>query len=294
MDGPPTTQSQRAVALVSAAAAALKARKEDVNKLNVFPVPDGDTGTNMSLTMDAVVRELAQLAPDATPDEVCRAITHASLMGARGNSGVILSQILRGVCDIAGSAESFDSALVAEALDRSVTVAFQAVRKPVEGTMLTVLRDASKAAKGSAKAGDDIQTALAQISAASFESVRRTPELLPVLKENGVVDAGGLGLAILGEGFASALRGEEATIAEFAPAPRLELHIEPAEDWDDTEYLYCTEFLVFGDDLDREAMLEYVGEAGGSELVVGDETGLKVHVHTDDPSAVLAHALSAW
>ena len=286
------TTATRAIALVSAAAGALKKRKEDVNKLNVFPVPDGDTGTNMSLTMDAVLSELALLGEETTLEEVCKAITHASLMGARGNSGVILSQILRGLCEVAGEAETLDTALVAEALNRSVTVAFQAVRKPVEGTILTVLRDASKAAKASARAGEDLETALASISAAAFESVRRTPELLPVLKENGVVDAGGFGLAILGEGFVAALSGHEAQIAEFAPAAKLELHIIPADDWDDTEYLYCTEFLVFGDSLDREAMLAYVEGVGGSELVVGDESGLKVHVHTDDPAAVLAHATS--
>ncbi len=286
------TNAQRAIALVSAAADALKSRKEDVNKLNVFPVPDGDTGTNMSLTMDAVVKELGQLSAEATSDEVCAAITHASLMGARGNSGVILSQILRGLCDVARETETLDTTLVARALDRSVTVAFQAVRKPVEGTMLTVLRDASNAARTAAKAGEGPEAALVSISAAAFESVRRTPDLLPVLKENGVVDAGGLGLAILGEGFSAALRGQEAQIEEFAAEREVEFHVQPADDWDDTEYLYCTEFLLFGDALDRESMLAYVESIGGSELVVGDDAQLKIHVHTDDPSAVLAHATS--
>ncbi len=284
------TTAKQAIALVSAAAAALKSRKEDVNKLNVFPVPDGDTGTNMSLTMDAVVAELERLADDATTADVCRSITHASLMGARGNSGVILSQILRGLCDVAGEAETFDTSLVAEALDRSVTVAFQAVRKPVEGTILTVLRDASTAAATAAKDALDLPGALETISQAAAESVRRTPELLPVLKENGVVDAGGFGLAILAEAFAAAVSGHEAQITDFAAEARLELHIEPANDWDDMEYLYCTEFLLFGDGLDKEAMLTYVDTVGGSELVVGDSSELKIHVHTDDPAAVLAHA----
>ena len=279
-----------AIALVSAAAAALKSRKEDVNKLNVFPVPDGDTGTNMSLTMDAVIAELERLPADATPADICKAITHASLMGARGNSGVILSQILRGLCDVAGEHDDFDASVVAEALERSVTVAFQAVRKPVEGTILTVLRDASKAAKAAAKQDLELQTALAAISDAAFESVRRTPELLPVLKENGVVDAGGFGLAILGQGFIAALAGREAEIAEFVPTAKVELRVEPSDDWDDQEYLYCTEFLLFGDGLDREAMLGYVESMGGSELVVGDDAELKIHVHTDHPAAVLAHA----
>jgi len=283
------TIAKRAAVLVSAAASALKSRKEDVNKLNVFPVPDGDTGTNMSLTMDAVVAELDRLGPDAPVEDVCKAITHASLMGARGNSGVILSQILRGLCDVAGDADVFDTRFVAEALDRSVTVAFQAVRKPVEGTILTVLRDACSAAKAADKAGEDVETALARISEAAFDSVRRTPELLPVLKENGVVDAGGFGLAILAEGFSASFAGQEARIADFAAQAELELHIQPADDWDDTEYLYCTEFLLFGDALDRESLLAYVGRVGGSELVVGGATELKIHVHTDDPAAILAH-----
>jgi DAK2 domain fusion protein YloV len=282
--------AKRAIALVSAAATALKSRRDDVNKLNVFPVPDGDTGTNMSLTMDAVVAELDHLADDATTADVCRAITHASLMGARGNSGVILSQVLRGICDVAGEAETFDTPFVAEALERSVTVAFQAVRRPVEGTMLTVLRDASETASAAAKEGQALADALAAVSRAAFESVRRTPELLPVLKENGVVDAGGFGLAILGEGFVAALAGHEAHITDFAAEATLELHVEPANDWDDTEYLYCTEFLLLGHDLDKDAMLAYVGSIGGSELVVGDSSELKIHVHTDDPAAVLAHA----
>ncbi|MDH4139597.1 MAG: DAK2 domain-containing protein, partial [Coriobacteriia bacterium] len=125
--------------LVSAAAGALRERQDDVDKLNVFPVPDGDTGTNMSLTMDAVLSELRSLPYDSDVSAVCSAITHGSLMGARGNSGVILSQVVRGVCDILGNAPALEPATIAEALERAQVVAFQAVRKPVEGTMLTVL-----------------------------------------------------------------------------------------------------------------------------------------------------------
>src|SRR5450756_513225 len=138
--------------LIEAAASALKDRKDEVNKLNVFPVPDGDTGTNMSLTMDAVVVEIAKLGDDAPLGDVCHAVTHGSLMGARGNSGVILSQILRGLCEVVGQAPEADPTVVAGAFARSVTVAFQAVRKPIEGTMLTVLRDAAEAAPGAASA----------------------------------------------------------------------------------------------------------------------------------------------
>jgi len=275
--------------LVSAAAGALKDRKEEVNKLNVFPVPDGDTGTNMSLTMDAVVGELSRLDEEASLADACQAVTHGSLMGARGNSGVILSQVLRGLCEVAGPAETFDAAMVAAAFERSTTVAFQAVRKPVEGTMLTVLKDSSAAAAEAAEAGMEPLAALERIAAAAFDSVRRTPELLPVLKENGVVDAGGYGLAILLEGFVAAAAGHEVTIADVSSAVAPMLAVEPVDDWDDEEYLYCTEFLLFGEDLDKGAITDFVVSKGGSELVVGDDGMLKVHVHTDEPGAVLAH-----
>jgi dihydroxyacetone kinase-like predicted kinase len=133
--------------LIYAAAVALKDRRDEVNRLNVFPVPDGDTGTNMSLTMDSVVAEVAKLSATPTVDELCHAVTHGSLMGARGNSGVILSQILRGLCEPLMTTDHVDGLLVAECLERAVTVAFQAVRRPVEGTILTVLRDAAEAAR---------------------------------------------------------------------------------------------------------------------------------------------------
>lgn len=273
--------------LVSSAAAALKARKEEVNRLNVFPVPDGDTGTNMSLTMDVVVAEVTKLAPGATTAEVCHAVTHGSLMGARGNSGVILSQILRGLCEGVDNAETADAELLATALERSVTVAFQAVRKPVEGTILTVLRDSAEAARAAADEGLALPDALRTTAAGAFESVRRTPELLPVLKENGVVDAGGFGLAILIEGFVAAALGESVAIQDVSVGGGLS--VMPVDDWDDDEYLYCTEFLLFGDGIDTEAVHAYISSVGGSELLVGSGGEYKVHVHTNDPGAVLAH-----
>ena len=275
--------------LVSSAAAALKERKDEVNKLNVFPVPDGDTGTNMSLTMDVVVAEVAKLPASADASAVCHAVTHASLMGARGNSGVILSQILRGVCEGIDGAESADPELLATALERSVVVAFQAVRKPVEGTILTVLRDSAEEARAVADEGVGLSDALRRISAAAFESVRRTPDLLPVLRENGVVDAGGFGLAILIEGFVAAALGEKIAIADVSTATAPGLQPELADDWDDEEYLYCTELLLFGENVDRDAIYDYVASVGGSELVVGTGGEFKVHVHTNDPGSVLAH-----
>ncbi len=274
--------------LIAASAAALKERMDEVNRLNVFPVPDGDTGTNMSLTMTAVVAEIDKLGPDATVAQVCHAVTYGSLMGARGNSGVILSQILRGLCEGIGEGEVLDTEVLAQAFERSTEVAFQAVRKPVEGTMLTVLRETGVEARAQADADVPLNDALRSLTAAAFESVRRTPDLLPVLKENGVVDAGGFGLALLVQGFVSAALGEAVATTEIATvtAP---LEVVPVDDWDDDEYLYCTEFLLFGDDIDREAVHDYVAEVGGSELVVGDAGQFKVHVHTNEPGTVLGY-----
>lgn len=279
---------QRPADLISAAAAALKERADEVNRLNVFPVPDGDTGTNMSLTMEAVVHEVRTLPAAASVSDICHAVTHGSLMGARGNSGVILSQILRGLCEGLEGKGSLVSEDVATAFQRSVTVAFQAVRKPVEGTMLTVVRDVSDAVTASADQGDPIGEMLGKMTTAAFDSVRRTPELLPVLKENGVVDAGGFGLAILLEGFVAAARGTSVVIEDVSSAAA-PLKVEPVDDWDDQEYLYCTEFLLFGEDVDKESVHDHLASVGGSELVVGDSGEYKVHVHTNDPGSVLAY-----
>jgi DAK2 domain fusion protein YloV len=279
--------------LIHAAADALKSRRDEVNRLNVFPVPDGDTGTNMSLTMDAVLAELDRLPADSGLPAICHSITHGSLMGARGNSGVILSQILRGLCEVLGPATTVDAALVRDALERAVTVSFQAVRKPVEGTMLTVLRDTAEAAGPAVQSGQELAGVLQTCIDAAYESVRRTPDLLPVLKEAGVVDAGGYGLAILMEGLASVLIGSGIRSFDVTVTPASAVAVEgldPVNDWDDDEYLYCTEFLLFGSDIDKDAVEDFVGQQGGSELVVGGDGAYKVHVHTDDPASVLAYA----
>lgn len=284
-----TSPSPSGVEVFAASAGALKERVEEVNRLNVFPVPDGDTGTNMSLTLDAVMTDLAKLPANAPIADICHAITHGSLMGARGNSGVILSQMLRGLCEVVAVSTEFTPQVIASALDRSVQVAFQAVRKPVEGTMLTVLKDASIAATAGVAAGLPLDEFLDAVVQAAFESVRRGPDLLPVLKENGVVDAGGFGLAILAEGFVAAYKGREYRehAIETAAEP---LKVMPVDDWSDDEYLYCTEFLLHGAEVDRSVIEEYVAERGGSELVVGDRETYKVHVHTDEPGTVLSWA----
>ena len=278
---------------IGAASQALSSRKDEINRLNVFPVPDGDTGTNMALTIESVVKNLGQLTPASTPEDVRRAITTGALMGARGNSGVITSQILRGLCEGMGDAEELDVPTVAAALAKAEEVAFQAVRKPVEGTILTVLRDTAAAAHKARKKKMGLEEALELIVEAAYESVQRTPELLPVLKENGVVDAGGFGLAILFDSFVAALLGKAGTLgADFSFAgaePKVE--IEHVNDWEGSQYRYCNEFLVDSDTLDKEAALEFLATMGDCELCVGEVPKFKVHVHSDHPDKVLAYFL---
>ncbi|MCL2881287.1 MAG: DAK2 domain-containing protein [Coriobacteriia bacterium] len=279
--------------VIAGASAVLKSRHEEVNKLNVFPVPDGDTGTNMSLTLESVVSEVLTLPADATLEEITRAATHGSLMGARGNSGVILSQIIRGICEgiIASLDENAGAERMAQAFEHAKTVAYQAVRKPVEGTMLTVVSDMAMAARQAAEQEQSFDDALQTVSSAAHVSVQRTPDLLPILKESGVVDSGGFGLAIIFDAVVNILLGKEQAEAP-AFVPRGVLSVNPVDDWDDDEYLYCTEFLLFGEGIDREAVHDFIASQGGSELVVGDYGQYKIHVHTDDPSKVLAYALT--
>lgn len=278
---------------IAAAAKALAARKEEINRLNVFPVPDGDTGTNMSLTLAMVVENLAKLPIGATDEERRRAITSGALMGARGNSGVITSQIMRGLCEGIANHETFDLVAVDDAFDRAVEVAFNAVRKPVEGTILTVLRDTASAARKARKKKMELEEGLRFIVGEAYASVQRTPDLLPVLKENGVVDAGGFGLAIFFDSFVSALTGRSDTLGDelaFArTAPKVE--IEQINDWEGSAYMYCNEFLVDSDTLDPEEALDFLHTMGDCELCVGSVPKFKVHVHSNTPDKVLAYFL---
>jgi len=277
---------------IASAVAALKAQADEVNRLNVFPVPDGDTGSNMLLTLEAVLNDVVKLGEQASLADVCKAATHGSLMGARGNSGVILSQIVRGACE--GLMESPDeppTVRLATALNSATRVAYQAVRKPVEGTMLTVISDMAAAADGALADGLELDGALESILSAAADSVRRTPDLLPVLKDAGVVDAGGFGIQVVFGGFVGALLGREVVAAPI-PMAGEPMAVIPVDDWDDDEYLYCTEFLLLGDGIDREAVHDFMVELGGSELVVGDSGEYKIHVHTNTPAEALAYALS--
>lgn len=279
---------------IAAAAKALAARKEEINRLNVFPVPDGDTGTNMSLTLAMVVENLAKLPIGATDEERRRAITSGALMGARGNSGVITSQIMRGLCEGIANHETFDLVAVDDAFDRAVEVAFNAVRKPVEGTILTVLRDTASAARKARKKKMELEEGLRFIVGEAYASVQRTPDLLPVLKENGVVDAGGFGLAIFFDSFVSALTGRSDTLGDelaFARTAAPKVEIEQINDWEGSAYMYCNEFLVDSDTLDPEDALDFLHTMGDCELCVGSVPKFKVHVHSNTPDKVLAYFL---
>ena len=279
-------------------------KADEINKLNVFPVPDGDTGTNMSLTLQTVVREVEALPSDATMKDIAHAITHGSLMGARGNSGVITSQILRGIAEglVPAKGEHATTADIAAALRNGVKVAFKAVRKPVEGTILTVLKDMSLRADQLEKAKVSPTEALDAIVIEAYESVARTPELLPVLKENGVVDSGAFGLATFVEAFVNAMQGRDGEVIDFQTTISDEdakahvanvVDIEINDDWAGSEFRYCTEFLFHADspDFDEEANLRYLATMGDCELLVGANPDYKIHVHTNRPDRVLRHMI---
>ena len=288
-----TYSSTDIVNAIAQASSLLSSRKDEVNRLNVFPVPDGDTGTNMSLTLESVVNNLRSLPVDADGSAIRKSIVTGALMGARGNSGVITSQILRGLCEGSDGFERFDTESISAAFARAVEVAFQAVRKPVEGTILTVLHDAAKAAEEAAAQGLNTNEALDAIVAEAYASVQRTPEFLPVLKENNVVDAGGFGLAIIFDGFSSAIQGKTENLDEIimlgSDAPKVE--IEQIDDWEGSEYRYCNEFLVDSDKLNVEEALDFLQTMGDCELCVGTAPKYKVHVHSNHPDQVLKYFL---
>lgn len=286
--------SNDVVNAIAAAAKAFDARKDEINRLNVFPVPDGDTGTNMSLTLAMVVENLAALPIGASSADKRRAITTGALMGARGNSGVITSQILRGLCEGFDGHEDFDIDAIGDAFAKAVEIAFNAVRKPVEGTILTVLRDTAAAAKPPRRNRPELEEYLQNIVNEAYASVQRTPDLLPVLKENGVVDAGGYGLAIFFDSFVAALTGRAETLADelsFARTAAPKVEIEQINDWEGSTYTYCNEFLVHSDDLDPAAALDFLQTMGDCELCVGMPPVFKVHVHSNTPNEVLAYFL---
>jgi len=273
--------------MFSAATQWLERSAQSINTLNVFPVPDGDTGTNMLLTMRAAMEE-ANSCPDGSATAVAKAMAKGSLMGARGNSGVILSQILRGLASGLEGKETFGGRDLAAALGESTAFAYQGMSKPVEGTILTVIREAASAAQQrSTSRNGDLKAVMEVIVDEARASVARTPTLLPVLRQAGVVDAGGQGLYVVFEGILHYLRGELEG-GEIAP---VEAVAGPGEGiGGEAAYGYCTEFLIQGTDLDQETIREKLATIGESVLVVGDEATVRVHLHTFDPGAALSYA----
>ena len=299
--------------VVEGALAHLESRRQEINDLNVFPVADGDTGDNMALTLRACLAELDRLAAatgehsldDVGRDEIVQSVARAALLGARGNSGVILSQLIRGAAEelISRPGELVDPVLIGSAMMRAANHAYSSMRDPAEGTMLTVMREmaASVATEiahlpdADTRLGPDAEPALQnELIAAILEravaageaSVRRGPDLLPALREAGVVDAGGYGVTTIFAGIVAALRGGEApALAHHAP-PQTTLRADPEHV--STTYRYCTNFAVTGHDLDVAAWVAPLEALGDSVLVVGDPTTLKVHIHTDEPEHATA------
>jgi DAK2 domain fusion protein YloV len=291
--------------VVQAGLSALEARRQEVNDLNVFPVPDGDTGDNMVLTLRAVLEELDRLLHQGALDEIGRdeivdSVARAALLGARGNSGVILSQLIRGAAEelISRPGELVDPVLVGAAMGRAADRAYASMRSPSEGTILTVMREmahrvSSELAHGAdARLGRDASATeqdamLAAILEPAVDtgraSVRRTPDLLPVLRESGVVDAGGYGLVVIFSGVVAALQGGDLpAIERHAPArPSLPQH-------ESSTHRYCTNFVVTGRALQDADWITPLESLGDSVLVVGDRATLKVHVHTDAPDDAVA------
>ena len=270
--------------IVGAALASLEASRSRIDDLNVYPVPDGDTGTNMTMTVRAVA-EAVEGSHASNRQSLARDVARGALMGARGNSGVIFSQIVRGAVDVlAESTNGVDPGLAARALRGASDAAYRAVRRPVEGTMLSVIRELAEAAEAEAPNGPTLGNLLATLVREGEAAVARTPDQLQVLRDAGVVDAGGAGLLELVRGVAAAVTGE--TIRVAAPAEE-HLGLEAIHQ-ELSRYRYCTVFLIEGKNLDREALEEQLEELGDSLLVVGDENAIKVHVHTDDPGAALS------
>ena len=269
--------------VVAAAHAALKAQAARINALNVFPVPDGDTGTNMLLSLESILEEASGETYE-TPQAATRAVARAALMGARGNSGVILSQMIRGGCEALAERDSLTAEAFAAALEGARGRAYASVGEPVEGTMLTVIKDAARAARDALDNGG--LPAVIQASAReAHASVRRTPELLGVLREAGVVDAGGLGVAVILDGFYACATGQEIEESVEDEAPDLDAIHAREEAWG-----YCTEFMVTGFAGDAREFEDHINSSGKSVLMVTDEDLVKVHLHTQDPGGALSYA----
>ena len=292
--------------MVEAAATRLGKQAEYVNSLNVFPVPDGDTGTNMGMTMDNGAKAVSDQTA-STVGEVGQILSKGLLMGARGNSGVITSQLFRGFGQSIKGKIELDGKDLASAFQSGVEVAYKAVMKPVEGTILTVSRGAATAAIKKAESTDDAVEVMRAALEGAKAALAKTPEMLPVLKEVGVVDSGGQGLVFIYEGFLSALTGEYIASEDFQATPATMTEMINAEHHksvaghvatEDIKFGYCTEIMValkqgptYVKDFDYEEFRNYLSNLGDSLLVVNDDEIVKVHVHTEDPGLVMQEGL---
>jgi DAK2 domain fusion protein YloV len=275
-----------------AGAAWLDEHREVINALNVFPVPDGDTGSNMAATMRAATRDIVE-SSETSAGIVAAKVAHGALLGARGNSGVILSQTLRGLAQGLDKKTTFTAADLASAFERASTFAYRAVIKPVEGTILTVVRDSAEAARRSADQGDDLVGLMQEVVTAARQSVARTPDLLPTLKQAGVVDSGGQGFCTILEGIWRYIRGE--AIAPFPGEITLQSVAAPIKKGRVTieeEFGYEVVFLLRGEQLDVETIRQDIIDMGGvSTVVAGDEKMLKVHTHVPFPGKILDYGV---
>lgn len=273
--------------------AALTGHKEEVNALNVYPVPDGDTGTNMGLTIKSAVKNLNE---DMSVKEICSTISRGALMGARGNSGVILSQILRGFTLSLQGCREIVAADVAVALNKGVEIAYKSVLKPVEGTILTVSRKAAETAVAAAETATTIDEVLEAAVKAGKIALDHTPDQLPVLKEAGVVDAGGRGFLYILEGGLAVLRGETIEISAPEDLVVKDKTVAFSAEFQeaDIKFHYCTELMIHNAKQDHEYVRKHITEAvdGDSLVCVGDEGIIKVHYHSNDPGKIISFALT--
>lgn len=272
----------------------LEVKKEWINELNVFPVPDGDTGTNMTLTIMSAVKEVNGIT-DLTLETLAKAISSGSLRGARGNSGVILSQLLRGFTKRIREHEELDAVTLARAIDKGVETAYKAVMKPKEGTILTVARGVADKALELAEDAEDLQSFFEDVLAEGNRVLQRTPEMLPVLKEAGVVDSGGQGLMVVLEGAFDAFMGKEIDLTFDAGESAKVVKISPQAEAD-IKFGYCTEFIVVLDkkftEQDEVEFKSYLSSIGDSIVCVADDEIVKIHVHTNDPGLAIQRALT--
>ena len=273
----------------------IEAKKEFINELNVFPVPDGDTGTNMSLTIMAAAKEVTSLQNPKMAD-LAKAISSGSLRGARGNSGVILSQLLRGFTKAIREEKEIDVIALAAACNRARETAYKAVMKPKEGTILTVASGIAEKASEMAQETDDLEDFIPAVISYAEEVLAKTPDMLPVLKEAGVVDSGGQGLLEVIKGAYDAFLGKEIDYSAIAPGAGAGVTKISAEDTADIKFGYCTEFIILTEkeftEQDEHEFKEYLSSIGDSIVCVADDDVVKIHVHTNDPGLAIQRALT--